>query len=88
MLQCLIHPLSQIPVGHFYLAQNMFTLFYSDAKALVRTALEASRAARSHAMDARLTKQPITPQLHTTAGLIATKSAMVRRDLLFFQFLN
>jgi hypothetical protein len=68
----------------------MFTLFYSDAKALVRTALEASCAARSHAMDAHLMKQPITPQLHMTAGLIAAKSAMVRRDLFlfFFHFLN
>ncbi|KAF8886423.1 kinase-like domain-containing protein [Gymnopilus junonius] len=34
---------------------------------LARTAIEASRAARSHAMDARITKQPVGQQLHTTA---------------------
>ena len=55
----------------------MFTLFYSDVKGLVQTALEAYRAARSHAMDARLTEQHITPQLYMKAGLIAAKSAMV-----------
>ncbi|KAF8963109.1 kinase-like domain-containing protein [Flammula alnicola] len=44
---------------------------------LARTAIETSRAARSHAMDARLTKQPITaPTLHTTAGLTSAKNSM------------
>ncbi|KAF8901850.1 kinase-like domain-containing protein [Gymnopilus junonius] len=43
---------------------------------LARTAIEASRAARSHAMDARITKQPVGQQLHTTAGLTAARSSI------------
>ncbi|KAF8959843.1 hypothetical protein BDZ97DRAFT_1906085 [Flammula alnicola] len=50
------------------------------ANALARTAVEVSRTARSHAMDARMTKQPIAQQLHTTAGLTAAKSSMVTDD--------
>ncbi|KAF8814340.1 hypothetical protein BYT27DRAFT_6334845 [Phlegmacium glaucopus] len=52
-----------------------------STQSLVRTAVETSRAARSHAMDARLTKQPIaSQQLHTTAGLIAAKSNTTAGD--------
>ena len=75
------HPIPLQILVRLYFVFVSFTLFYSDTKlALVRTALEASRAARSHAMDARITKQPTTQQLHTTAGLIAAKSAMVMGD--------
>ncbi|EDR04435.1 uncharacterized protein LACBIDRAFT_330566 [Laccaria bicolor S238N-H82] len=38
--------------------------------------VEVLRAARSHAMDARLRKQPVAQQLHTTAGLTAAKNSM------------
>jgi hypothetical protein len=39
-------------------------------QSLARTATETAQASRSHAMDARLKKQP----LHTTAGLTAAKT--------------
>ncbi|EDR01742.1 uncharacterized protein LACBIDRAFT_333002 [Laccaria bicolor S238N-H82] len=38
--------------------------------------VEVSHAARSHAMDAHLRKQPVAQQLHTTAGLTAAKNSM------------
>jgi hypothetical protein len=39
-----------------------------------------SRAARSHAMDARMSKKPINQQLHTTAGLVAAKNSLATGD--------
>jgi hypothetical protein len=51
-------------------------LFSADTQFLINTAVDASRAARSHAMDARMSKQPTGQLLHTTAGLTAAKSSM------------
>jgi hypothetical protein len=51
-------------------------LFFSDSaghvQGLARIATDTAHAARSHAMDVRIKKQP----LHTTAGLSAAKSNM------------
>ena len=51
-----------------------------DPQTLAHTAIDVSRAARSHAMDARLTKKPISQQLHTTAGLAAAKNSLATGD--------
>jgi len=51
-----------------------------DPQNLLRTAVETARAARGHAMEARLAKQPASQNLHTTAGLTAAKNTTVTND--------
>ena len=57
------------------LSQNVYSIL-SDTQNLVRTAVDVARTARSHAMEARLSKQPASQNLHTTAGLTAAKNTI------------
>ena len=70
-----------------FLIESLCIVFHwvtSAPRDLVRTAVETSRAARTHAMEARLSKQPMPSQhLHTTAGLTAAKNTLTNDNTVF-----
>jgi len=70
------------PITCNFLSQNVY-LILSDTQNLLHTAVDTARTTHGHAMEACLSKQLASQNLHTTAGLMAAKNTITNDNTVF-----
>ena len=79
-----MHPSSLLlsRVSPHFPSQNVY-LILSDTQNLLCTSVDMAHTARGHAMEARLSKQLASQNLHTTTGLMAAKNTITNDNTVF-----